>query len=179
MGVATGVQATESPARDILWRMRRRLRRFRGRARSYLKLFSVSPTEGWNLVRAQLSLLHARFLLSTRETGQLVSPHDGVTVASDAARLPDARALALAIRRASAFGVIRPTCLVQSMALVRLLERDGLHGGRIRIGVRDRQGKVEAHAWVEFGGEVIGDFGEHVATFTELTDVRLLGTRDS
>lgn len=158
--------------------MRRRLRRFGRRARSYLKLLTVTPSEGWNLVRAQLCLLHARFLLSTRETGRLVSPQDGEPVASDPARLPEARTLALAIRRASAFGVIRPTCLVQSMALIKLLERDGLNGGRIRIGVRDTSGKVEAHAWVEFGGEVIGDFGEHVATFTELTDVRLVGNRD-
>ncbi|MCC6930671.1 MAG: lasso peptide biosynthesis B2 protein [Gemmatimonadaceae bacterium] len=158
--------------------MRRRLRRVGRRARSYLKLLSVSPTEGWNLVRAQLSLLHARFLLSTRETGRLVSPRDDAPVAGDPARLPEARALALAIRRASAFGVIRPTCLVQSMALMKMLQRDGLDGGRIRIGVRDRQGKVEAHAWVEYGGEVIGDFGEHVATFTELTDVKLVGTQE-
>jgi len=153
------------------------------RTRSYLKLLSISPTEWWNLVRAQVALLHARYLLSTRETGQLVSPREETSskVSSDvpAHRLPHARSLALAVRRASAFGLIRPTCLVQSMALVRLLERDGLTGGRIRIGVRERDGTVEAHAWVEFGDEVIGDFGEHVATFTELTDVQLISSRDT
>ncbi|HEX4931830.1 MAG TPA: lasso peptide biosynthesis B2 protein [Gemmatimonadaceae bacterium] len=158
--------------------MRRRFRRLGARARSYLKLFTISPAEWRHLVRAQFSLLHARFLLSTRETGGLVSPHEGEPAPSDPDRLPHARALALAVRRASAFGVIRPTCLVQSMALVTLLDRDGLPGGRIRIGVRDRLGKVEAHAWVEYGGEVIGDFGEHVATFTELTDVRLVERSD-
>ena len=97
----------------------------------------------------------------------------------DPNRLPEARSLALAVRRAALFGVFRPTCLVQSMALIHILERDGLYGGRIRIGVRERAGEVQAHAWVEYGGEVIGDFGEHVATFTELTDVQLVGTRQS
>ena len=178
MGAVSGVRASRSSLHDTLWVMRRRLRRLGARARSYLKLLTISPAEWRHLVRAQLSLLHARYLLSTRETGALVSPHEGETAPSDSSRLPHARALALAVRRASAFGLIRPTCLVKSMALVSLLERDGLAGGRMRIGVRDRSGTVEAHAWVEYGEEVIGDFEDHVASFTELTDVRLVRKGD-
>lgn len=130
-------------------------------------------------MRAQLALVRARLLLSTRETGQLVTVGDGAPARSDPAHLPRARALALAVRRASAFGVLRPTCLAKSMALVRLLEANGMPGGRIRIGVRDRGGNVEAHAWVEFEGEVIGDFREHVATFTELTEVQVVARGDA
>jgi len=142
------------------------------------KLFVISPREWRNLVLAQIALVHARYLLWARETGRLVSPrsHPGEP---GHIQLPQARALALAVRRAAVFGLFRPTCLVQSMALVRILERDGLYGGRIRIGVRERAGEVQAHAWVEYGGEVIGDFGEHVATFTELTDVQLVESRQS
>ena len=168
-----------NPALDaILWRMRKLVRRSWNRVRPFLKLFSIPLVEWRYLVYAQLSLIRARFLLTTRETGRLVSPHDALPD-PDASRLDEARALALAVRRAASFGVFRPTCLVQSMALVRLLERLGIVGGQIRIGVREQGGIVQAHAWVEYGGEVIGDFGEHVATFTELTAVRLLGTKES
>ena len=162
----------------ILWGMRKLARRSWNRMRPFLKLFSISPIEWRYLVYAQLSLLRARFLLSTRETGRLVSPHDAQPD-PDASRLDEARALALAVRRAASFGVFRPTCLVQSMALVGVLERLGIAGGQIRIGVREQGGVVQAHAWVEYGGEVIGDFGEHVATFTELTAVRLVGAKES
>lgn len=170
---------TESPFFGILWRMRVRAKRLWWRVRSSLKLLSASPAEWRALVRAQLALLHARFLLSTRETGRLVSPEGQPATDGDVARLAEAKVLALAVRRAAVFGLFRPTCLVQSMALVTLLQRDGITGGRIRIGVREKRGEVQAHAWVEYAGEVIGDFGEHVATFTELTDVRLVGSKPS
>lgn len=147
------------------------------RLQPYLKLRTISFREWWSLLRAQVSLLHARLLLSTRETGQLVALHDGSPVNGDPSRLPEAKALALAVRRAAYFGLFRPTCLVQSMALMRLLERDGLPGGRIQVGVRQRRGTMEAHAWVEFSGEVIGDFEEHISTFTELTEMQLFGDR--
>jgi hypothetical protein len=171
--------ASESPLYGILWRMSIRARRLWWRVRSSLKLLSASPAEWRNLVRAQVALLHARFLLSTRETGRLVSPEEAAPHEGDVSRLVEAKALALAVRRSAVFGLFRPTCLVQSMALMKLLQRDGIPGGRIRIGVRERRGEVQAHAWVEYAGEVIGDFGEHVATFTELTDVRLVGTKPS
>lgn len=169
---------TNRPIHPILWRMRRLVFRVSRWLRHALKLFAISPREWRNLVVAQIALVHARYLLWVRETGRLVSPqsHPGE---NDRIRLPEARSLALAVRRAALFGIFRPTCLVQSMALVRILERDGLYGGRIRIGVRERAGEVQAHAWVEYGGEVIGDFGEHVATFTELTDVQLVGSNQS
>jgi hypothetical protein len=88
-----------------------------------------------------------------------------------------AERLAVAVSRAGDYGVFRPLCLVRAVALNRLLERSGIRGSRIRIGVRMRRGRFGAHAWVEYGGRVIGDIPEHVESFAELADVRLLDPR--
>lgn len=60
----------------------------------------------------------------------------------------------------------RPACLERSMALRYLLRRRG-YAARLRIGVRKRgetaeessnsTAAIEAHAWVEVDGEVVGD----------------------
>jgi hypothetical protein len=41
--------------------------------------------------------------------------------------------------------------------------------------VRQRRGKFEAHAWVRWNDEVLGDVASHIATFTEVDDMRVLG----
>ncbi|HEX5580611.1 MAG TPA: hypothetical protein VFX39_03475, partial [Gemmatimonadaceae bacterium] len=85
------------------------------------------------------ALLRARF----RPTGQLVAPAAPAAPASRAAPTesdpPEAQAAlemraavvgraTRAIDRASRRGLFRPTCLVRSLALVRLLERWGVPG---------------------------------------------------
>jgi len=55
-----------------------------------------------------------------------------------------------------------------------MLEGHRMHGSRIRIGVRMRRGRFGAHAWVEYGGRVIGDNIEHVESFAELAEVHLV-----
>ena len=141
---------------------------------SYAKVLRVSREERRLLLRAQRALVAARLMLWRRATGRLVEPAIAPTGTARVEALPVVRRRALAVRRAAVFGLLRPTCLEQSIALQRMLEADGLAGARVRVGVRQRAGEVQAHAWVEYAGEVVGDFGEHVATFTELTDVRVL-----
>lgn len=47
------------------------------------------------------------------------------------------------------------TCLVQSLAALRLLLAAG-HPARLKIGTRkDPNGSFSAHAWVEFGAEIV------------------------
>ena len=48
------------------------------------------------------------------------------------------------------------TCLSRSLALWWLLRRQGVNGD-LRVGVRKEEGKFEAHAWVEYQGEVLSD----------------------
>jgi hypothetical protein len=69
----------------------------------------------------------------------------------------DPRALAWAVR-AAARRVPHATCLTQALTLEAMLAEAG-HLSDVRIGVaRTSEGRFEAHAWLEFGGDVlIGD----------------------
>ena len=145
------------------------------------RLARLGPREWVELLQAQLALLGAQARVWTRPTGRLVhgaaaSPAPAV-LAEEAPLDARVERLALAVSRAGDYGVFRPLCLVRAVALSRLLERRGIRGSRIRIGVRIRRGRFGAHAWVEYGGRVIGDSPEHVESFAELADVRLLDTR--
>ena len=53
------------------------------------------------------------------------------------------------------------SCLTQALAVIVLLNGFG-HRAQLRIGVaKDLDGKLEAHAWVEMGGEIIlGEQGD-------------------
>lgn len=134
---------------------------------------------GWRdvraVVRAQVDLLIARFLLWRRPIGKLV-------VCSDAGTSPalltrdtrlEAERIALAIDRAARLGLFRPSCLVRALALHRSLERRGIVGSIVRIGVRRSADALLAHAWVEHDGVVLGDTPAMVGNFTVLTQARL------
>lgn len=139
------------------------------------KLAKLSPREWVELLQAQLALIAAQVLVWTRPTGKLVS--GGPPPAADvgpAVLDPRAPRLALAVSRAADYGLFRPLCLVRAVALNRMLERRGIRGSRIRIGVRMRSGRFAAHAWVEYGHRVLGDSEAHVASFAELADVHLV-----
>ena len=143
------------------------------------KLATLSPREWVDLLQAQVALLAAQVSVWTRPTGRLVSPagsrDDAVSQSSSASALMDrAQQLGLAVSRAGDYGVFRPLCLVRAVALHKMLEGHGIRGSRIRIGVRMRRGRFGAHAWVEYGGRVVGDNIEHVGSFAELAEVHLV-----
>ena len=76
-------------------------------------------------------------------------------------------AAARMVRAAAHLGMGRPTCLAQSLTLWWLLRRQGIPA-QLRIGARTAEEKLEAHAWVECGGEVVNDPDElhrHYAAF--------------
>lgn len=58
------------------------------------------------------------------------------------------------VRAAVRHGVVRPTCLAQSLALWYLLRKQRVNTD-LRIGVRKTAQKFEAHAWVEFDGAAL------------------------
>ena len=78
-------------------------------------------------------------------------------------RLPsagDARSAAgLVAAAAGRLPLVTPTCLERSLALWWLLRRRG-HEVELYVGVRPLADGVEAHAWVESGGEVLNDRGD-------------------
>jgi hypothetical protein len=55
---------------------------------------------------------------------------------------------------AAHYGLVHPTCLVESLVLWNLLQRQGVPAA-LRIGVRKASDKFEAHAWVEFEGAAL------------------------
>ena len=67
------------------------------------------------------------------------------------------------------FGLIpvAPTCLRRSLTLARELDRLGLPG-TVHVGVRNVDGHVEAHAWVQAGDVVVNDDPDVTETYVEL-----------
>jgi hypothetical protein len=78
------------------------------------------------------------------------------------------------VRRAAKYGIFRPACLVQAIAIQRLLSADGIQGAIIRVGVKQAEEGMEAHAWVELEGDVIGDSLAHVREFAPLNELSVL-----
>ena len=148
------------------------------------KLTRLSLREWADLLEAQLALLLAQFRVWTRPTGRLVS-HSSAPAAEPPTPATDADgsvqqradALALAVGRAAEFGLFRPLCLVRAVALNHVLEHHGVTGSRVRVGVRMRNGRFAAHAWVEYGDRILGDNEAHVGSFVELSEVRLVDAR--
>lgn len=62
-------------------------------------------------------------------------------------------------------GVVRATCLQQSIYLRWLLALRGVESD-LRIGVRKRNGRFEAHAWVELLGQALNDSADVSTRFS-------------
>ncbi|MEW5919201.1 MAG: lasso peptide biosynthesis B2 protein [Gemmatimonadota bacterium] len=142
------------------------------------KLFSLGSRQWRDMFRAQWALLVAQRTVKRLPPGQLTARRDaaeGSAYASEP-RVDTRRAQALgdAVRRVAKYGVFRPACLVRSIALQRLLQIDGIQGAIIRVGVRQSEEGMDAHAWVELSGEVIGDSATHVRQYAPLDDLSVV-----
>jgi hypothetical protein len=62
-------------------------------------------------------------------------------------------------------------CLPAALALQRILRSSGIDSD-VRLGVRRRVGGLEAHAWVERGGQVLFDSADGPEPFAALTRAR-------
>ncbi len=72
-----------------------------------------------------------------------------------------------AVRSVELHGPTKPNCLERSMTLWWMLRSAGVDG-ELHIGARKQSGRLEAHAWVELGGQVLNDGAEvhqHYARF--------------
>jgi hypothetical protein len=74
------------------------------------------------------------------------------------------------VRVASAHGFIRGNCLAQSLTVWWLLRRQQI-ATELRIGVRKRQGRLEAHAWTEHQSRVLNDDADIGRRFSPFSDV--------
>ncbi len=62
------------------------------------------------------------------------------------------------------------TCLHRSLALKRLLTQQGLETKMI-IGVKKENGKLMAHAWVDFEGQAFADTDENIDQYKPLANL--------
>ncbi len=140
------------------------------------KVLSLGAHEWRDLVRAQWALIVAQLFVRRRPPGSLTTRGDAPAAPKSPtpAAAGRARMLGDAVRRAAKYGVFRPQCLVRSIALQRLLHRAGIPGATIRVGVRQSEAGMDAHAWVELGGEVIGDSAAHVRRYAPLDDLSVV-----
>lgn len=129
-----------------------------------------------DLARAQVALLRAQREMRSLPTGELVREEMAPNV-STTDRADDARRIALAINRVAEYGVFRPKCLVRSRALRQLLDSAGIAGAQVRVGVQLSKGHFLAHAWVEYGGRVVGDDPAFVARFEPITELQVATLR--
>jgi len=86
---------------------------------------------------------------------------------TNSAREADAALTVRMVRAAVHHGVGSPSCLEESLALWWLLGRQGIPS-QLRIGIRKKNAKFEAHAWVEFEGAALNepeDKHHHYAAF--------------
>jgi hypothetical protein len=133
-----------------------------------------------DVAEAELALLQAQAMRWVRPLGQLVevaeespSPPSPEPTASDCKA---AERFAIAVNRATRYGLFHPKCLARAVALTRLLDSHGISGHRIRIGVRRIEGSFTAHAWVELGKGILGDNVWTTRTYVPLANARVVRT---
>lgn len=151
----------------------------RGTAR--LRHWSRIPRhELGDVLVAEAALVRAQAEAWLRPRGELVQVPGAAgealhrTLTDAGARRAVAHRAVKALDRALRYGVVRPACLVRSIALARLLATFGVTDAQIRLGVRRTgaaAGDVNAHAWVELDGRVIGDDPRHTRRFTPIGSV--------
>ena len=64
------------------------------------------------------------------------------------------------VNAADRHGLVHPSCLAKSLTLWWLLARQGI-SSHLRIGIRKKEEKFEAHAWVERDGIALNEPDEH------------------
>jgi hypothetical protein len=133
----------------------------------FRKLWSLDALALRELVLAQLELVLAQLRVWTRPRGRLIraEAQRGTAAPPSTGSLAEAQRLSLAVQRAGEHGIFRPSCLVRSVALQRMLGRRGHQGSRICIGVLSSKDGFLAHSWVEYGDLVLGDQPFHVQRF--------------
>ena len=144
------------------------------------RLLRQTSSEWRDLIEAQVAVSVAQLLLWFRPVGQFVtdvadiSPGLQEPLSRKSKEWGEALRISVAVRRAANHTVFKPKCLTRAIALSRMLENRGIKDSRVKVGVRRLDGKFTAHAWVELGQRVLGDDVQHVSSFAQLIDVKVM-----
>jgi hypothetical protein len=130
---------------------------------------SLSAQERGIFLRALILPLLVTTSLKTvgfrRTQAWLARKNDGAFAASAERTRAEVWRTADLVRAARKWHIVRSTCLSYSLVLWRLLRRQGIDSD-VRIGVRrGMSGEVEAHAWIEWNGEVLNDCADVAAHY--------------
>jgi hypothetical protein len=134
------------------------------------KFLALTPSEQWLYISAVLLLPF--FWLGLRVLGlaRLQSWIQGISLtAKSSPPVGELKAIGALVNRAARYAPGPVTCLTRSLLLRWLLRRRGL-ASDLRIGVQLTQGRLDAHAWVEYEGQPINDtpdVSRRFAAFTE------------
>lgn len=122
-----------------------------------------NPTRA-SAVRAVIDGVTVTLTLKRRGARPLLTPQDAASVTCDPQR---SKQVAAAVDAGFDLIPVAPTCLRRSITLVRELTRLRL-ACDMHIGVRNVDGTVEAHAWVQTGDVVLNDDPAVTETYAEL-----------
>lgn len=113
------------------------------------------------LPMVDLSLRMSGFQRSKARMARLIGPQPPIV--ADAAAMVQAQRLADLARSVGANSPWRTTCLRQALVVWWLLRRKGLPA-ELKIGVLRKSTPLQAHAWVELGGQALDpDAAAHLA----------------
>jgi Transglutaminase-like superfamily len=118
------------------------------------------------LPRIALSL-QLRGFKKTKESLQEKAHGDAPYQMPDAFTAATVKKTCRMVRAGARYGFLKPTCLVESLTLWYMLQKQDIPA-ILRIGVRKDSDKFEAHAWVEYEGEALNQLEEqhrHYAAF--------------
>jgi hypothetical protein len=107
-------------------------------------------------------------VLSFRRTTALLARLDLASkrlVANQNERMEDLCRASYLVSLAAKHSIIPTSCLPRALTLQWLLKRHGVEA-ELRVGLRNRAGRLESHAWVESGGLQLNDWSEVSRDFT-------------
>jgi hypothetical protein len=107
-------------------------------------------------------------VLSFRRTTALLTRLDSAfqrRVANQSEHMEDLCRTSYLVSLAAKHSIIPASCLPRALTLLWLLNRRGVEA-ELRVGLRNREGRLESHAWVESGGLPLNDWSEVSRGFT-------------
>jgi len=130
--------------------------------RAIRKFLELPRVERWLLIQAMAAL--PLVTLTLRTIGlkrcyrglERLAPTAGGGLLTGTRTCHRATRTAWLVRVASIYGLVQGNCLAQSLTIWWLLRRQCIPA-ELRIGVRKRQGRLEAHAWMEHQSRVLND----------------------
>ncbi|GMQ90428.1 MAG: hypothetical protein BMS9Abin10_0805 [Gammaproteobacteria bacterium] len=141
--------------------------------RAIRKFLALPRVERWLLVQAMAALPLVALTLRTiglkrcYRALERLAPMAGGGLLTGASACHRATQTGWLVRVASIYGLVQGNCLAQSLTIWWLLRRQRIPA-ELRIGVRKRQGRLEAHAWMEHNSRVLNDdveIGRRFAAF--------------